>query len=41
MFFLERRRIVGLATKYKLPSTFISKEFVELGGLLMEPALMT
>jgi len=34
MFYLERRRIVGLATKYRLPSTFISREFVELGGLM-------
>jgi putative tryptophan/tyrosine transport system substrate-binding protein len=34
MFYLQRRRIVGLATKYRLPSTFISREFVELGGLM-------
>ena len=34
MFFSERRRIVVLVSKHRLPSMFNAKEFVELGGLL-------
>lgn len=34
MFFTERRRIVGLATKHRLPSMSMAREFVELGGLI-------
>jgi putative ABC transport system substrate-binding protein len=34
MLFSERRRIVALATRHRLPSMFNRKEAVELGGLL-------
>src|SRR5205823_2783483 len=34
MLFTERRRIVDLATKYRLPSMSMGREFVELGGLM-------
>jgi len=34
MFFNERRRIVELATRYRLPSISMAKEFVEIGGLI-------
>jgi putative ABC transport system substrate-binding protein len=34
MFFLERTRIVDLATKHRLPSMFAAREFVEVGGLI-------
>jgi putative ABC transport system substrate-binding protein len=34
MLFNERKRIVGLAAKHRLPSMFSAKEFVDLGGLL-------
>ena len=34
MLFSERRRIVSLAAKYRLPSMFNAREFVELGGLI-------
>jgi putative ABC transport system substrate-binding protein len=34
MFYAERRRLVGLAAKYRLPSMFNATEFVELGGLI-------
>ena len=34
MFFSERRRIVALAAKHRLPSMFNSSEFVEHGGLM-------
>ena len=34
MLFAERRRIVALATKHRLPSMFNAREFVELGGLM-------
>jgi ABC-type uncharacterized transport system substrate-binding protein len=30
----ERRRIVDLAARHRLPSMFNAKEFVELGGLI-------
>jgi ABC-type uncharacterized transport system substrate-binding protein len=34
MLFLERRRIVGLAVKHRLPSMAMGREFVELGGFM-------
>ena len=34
MLFAERRRIVDLAAKYRLPSMAMGKEFAELGGLI-------
>ena len=34
MLFGERRRIVDLATKHRLPSMAMGREFVELGGLI-------
>jgi putative tryptophan/tyrosine transport system substrate-binding protein len=34
MLFAERRRIVDLAAKYRLPSMAIGREFAELGGLI-------
>jgi putative tryptophan/tyrosine transport system substrate-binding protein len=34
MLFNERRRIVDLAAKHRLPSMFGAREFVELGGLI-------
>ncbi|HMK67936.1 MAG TPA: ABC transporter substrate-binding protein, partial [Stellaceae bacterium] len=34
MLFGERRRIVGLAQKYRLPSMAMGREFVELGGFM-------
>ncbi len=34
LLFNERRRIVELATKHRLPAIFVAKEFVELGGLI-------
>jgi putative ABC transport system substrate-binding protein len=33
-FFTERKRIVGLAGKYRLPAIYPQKEFVEAGGLM-------
>jgi len=33
-FFAERRRIVELAGKYRLPAIYFQKEFVEAGGLM-------
>ena len=33
-FFSERKRIVELATKYRLPAIYVSKEFVDEGGLM-------
>jgi len=33
-FFAERRRIVELAVKYRLPAIYFQKEFVEEGGLM-------
>ena len=33
-FFAERKRIVELATKYRLPAIYFSKEFVDEGGLM-------
>jgi putative tryptophan/tyrosine transport system substrate-binding protein len=34
IFFGERRRIVELAGKYRLPAIYFSKEFVDEGGLM-------
>jgi putative ABC transport system substrate-binding protein len=33
-FFAERKRIVELATKHRLPAIYFSKEFVDEGGLM-------
>jgi putative ABC transport system substrate-binding protein len=33
-FFAERKRIVDLATKYRLPGIYFQKEFVDEGGLM-------
>jgi putative ABC transport system substrate-binding protein len=33
-FFAERKRIVELAVKYRLPGIYFQKEFVEAGGLM-------
>jgi putative tryptophan/tyrosine transport system substrate-binding protein len=33
-FYLNRAQIVGLAVRYRLPSVFQNREFVEAGGLL-------
>jgi len=33
-FFAERKRIVELAVKYRLPATYPQKEYVEAGGLM-------
>ena len=32
--YFERRRIVALATKHRLPSIYAAREYVELGGLI-------
>jgi putative ABC transport system substrate-binding protein len=34
MLFFERRRIVDLATEYRLPLMSVAREFVEIGGLI-------
>ena len=41
MLFLERRRIVDLAAKHRLPSMAMGREFVELGGLMSYGASIT
>ncbi len=41
MFFVERRRIVDLAAKHRLPSMSVAREFVELGGLIAYGASIT
>ena len=33
-FFAERKRIVELAVKYRLPAIYPDKEYVEAGGLM-------
>ena len=33
-FFAERKRIVELAGKYRLPAIYFAKEFVDVGGLM-------
>ncbi len=35
MFFGERRRLVGLAAKNRLPAIYGGREFVEVGGLIV------
>jgi putative ABC transport system substrate-binding protein len=34
MFFIERRRVIDLADKHRLPSIYVAREFVEPGGLI-------
>jgi putative ABC transport system substrate-binding protein len=34
MLFAERRRIVDLAARHRLPAMYIAREFVDLGGLM-------
>jgi putative ABC transport system substrate-binding protein len=34
MLFTERRRIIDLAAKHRLPSMSMGREFVQLGGLI-------
>ena len=34
MFFVERRRLVDLAAKNRLPAVYTSREFVDAGGLM-------
>jgi len=41
MLFNERKRIVDLAAKHRLPSMAMAKEFVELGGLIAYGASIT
>jgi putative ABC transport system substrate-binding protein len=41
MLFGERRRIVALSEKHRLPSMFAAREFVELGGLIGYGASIT
>jgi putative tryptophan/tyrosine transport system substrate-binding protein len=41
MLYLERRRIVDLAAKHRLPSMAMGREFVELGGLMSYGASIT
>ena len=38
MLFSERRRIVDLATRHRLPSIAMAREFVEFGGLMADGA---
>ena len=33
MFFIERRRVIDLAEKNRLPSIYVAREFVDIGGL--------
>jgi putative ABC transport system substrate-binding protein len=33
MFFVERRRVIDLAERHRLPSIYAAREFVEIGGL--------
>jgi putative ABC transport system substrate-binding protein len=40
-FFDERKRIVGLAGKYRLPAIYPQKEFVEDGGLMTYSTSLT
>jgi putative ABC transport system substrate-binding protein len=34
MFFSERRRLVDMAAKHRLPAVYIVREFVDAGGLM-------
>jgi ABC-type uncharacterized transport system substrate-binding protein len=40
-FFAERKRIVELAGKYRLPAIYFQKEFVDEGGLMFYGADFT
>jgi putative ABC transport system substrate-binding protein len=41
LFFAERKRIVELAVKYRLPAIYFQKEFVDEGGLMSYGADLT
>ena len=41
MLFNERKRIVDLAMKHRLPSISMAREFAELGGLMAYGASLT
>jgi len=41
MFYVERRRIADLALRYRLPSMFIDREFVQVGGFIAYGASLT
>ena len=41
MFFNERRRLVALAAKNRLPAVYPVREFVEAGGLMTYAANLT
>jgi ABC-type uncharacterized transport system substrate-binding protein len=34
MFFIERRRVIDLAQKHRLPTIYVAREFVDIGGLI-------
>jgi len=34
MFVVERKRLVDLAAKYRLPTVYVAREFVDVGGLM-------
>ena len=34
MFFVERRRLVSIAERHRLPSVYTSRQFVDVGGLM-------
>ena len=34
IFFIERRRLVELAAKHRLPTMYLAREFVDAGGLM-------
>ncbi|HEV8144086.1 MAG TPA: ABC transporter substrate binding protein, partial [Methylomirabilota bacterium] len=34
IFFIERRRLVDLAAKNRLPAMYLTREFVDAGGLM-------
>ena len=34
VFYVERRRIADLALRYRLPSMFVDREFVQVGGFI-------
>jgi putative ABC transport system substrate-binding protein len=41
LFFREQRRLVDLATRYRLPTVYPSREFVDAGGLMSYGANLT